>query len=678
MRRSSVLFLALLCLVMSFSIASCKQEGMNYEEYWNKFTSDTSSTHPVDTPSTHPSDTTGTQIDTSEVQVDPIVDPIIEPVEDSLLRATTWEYPSDGTGTGTVLIVGGGATGVAAALECSRLGVQTILVEEYPWLGGMLTSAGVTATDGCYNLRGGIFGEFADALAKHYGGLSKLKTGWVSNMLFEPKVGEEILEKMCAAEPCLTVEIGWYMTGLSKKSRGWTVTFAGVDGGSKTIDCEVLIDGTELGDVAKAAGVKYHIGMDSQSYTGESQAIGPNEIIQDITMVMTIKNYGKDMTIAKPEGYDESKYVNCCKNSYNTPFDTGQTLWSPAEMMSYGLLPGGEVMLNWPIFGNDYYVNIIEMSRSEREAAIAKAKQHSLGYLYFMQTKLGYNKYGLADDQYPTDDRFPFIPYHRESRRIEGEYLFTVTECSSPFTYKTPGYRTGIAVGDYPVDHHHYQYAGWKSVQINFPKIVPFALPLGCLIPLGVEDLIVGEKSISVSNIVNGTTRLQPVTLQIGQASGVIAALSILGGRSPREVDIRRVQSILLEAGAYIEPYLDTGPGMDGYEAVQRIGATGILRGKGETVGWSNQCNFNVSNALKWSDLYLSDYYGIPYNNSSAQVTGDEFIALFEQISGKPVDGLDKLVGAKSLTRKQAAIYLDSYLHPFESIPLHFDGTLAK
>ena len=79
-----------------------------------------------------------------------------------------------------------------------------------------------------------------------------------------------------------------------------------------TYDCDILIDATELGDVAKAAGVRYRIGMDSSAETGEAAAIGPNDVVQDMTMVMTLKKYDRDMPSTRPEGYDESLYVNCC------------------------------------------------------------------------------------------------------------------------------------------------------------------------------------------------------------------------------------------------------------------------------------------------------------------------------------------------------------------------------
>lgn len=582
--------------------------------------------------------------------------------------------PTPYTGDGVVLIVGGGASGCSAGIQAARMGVKTIIVEESPWLGGMLTSAGVTATDGCYNLRAGTFAEFTDLLAKHYGSYGALQSGWVSNILFEPKIGESVFETLTSREKNLTVVKEARFESLTKLAKGWKVLFTGKDGSQLSYHCDILLDCTELGDVAKAAGVRYRIGMDSPSDFGESAAIGPNNVIQDLTMVMTLKDYGRDVTIEKPEGYDETRYLNCCKNPYNVPNDTGQTLWEPSKMLSYGLTPKKKYMINWPIFGNDWYANIIEMDREQREEAIKEAKLHSLGFLYFIQTRLGYKNLGLADDEYPSEDLFPFYPYHRESRRIYGEYTFTVDEAAN--TFMNDAYRTGIAVGDYPVDHHHWMYSDWKSIVINFPKIVPFSVPLGCIIPKEVDGLIVAEKSISVSNLINGSTRLQPVVMELGQAAGSLAALSILKEQNPREINIREVQQSLLDSRALIMPYNDCLPGNAYFQAVQHIGATGIMRGYGRTEGWANKCDFRLNDALVWSDLYLDEYYGIPRNISSAKITPNELKALIEQISGETTS--IPLSEAGSISRKEAAKYLDQYLAPFSSINIGWDGKILK
>ena len=608
--------------------------------------------------------------DSTEIRDSTITDPV-----DTTDTPDIPEIPEDpADGKGVILVVGGGASGCSAGIQAARMGMETIIVEESPWLGGMLTSAGVTATDGCYYLRGGLFAEFTDALAKHYGSYNALKTGWVSNILYEPHIGEEIFERLCAAEENLTVVKNTRFESLSKKAKGWTVCFTDKDGKAVSYDCDLPIDATELGDVAKAAGVRYRLGMDSGADTGESAAIGPNDIVQDLTMVMTLKNYGKDMSIEMPEGYDESLYVNCCKNSLNVPSNTGQTLWEPSMMMSYGCCPGGKWMINWPISGNDYYTNLVDLSREEREKEIEKAKQHSLGFLYFIQTRLGYNTYYLADDEYPTGDLFPFIPYHRESRRIYGEHLFTVDEAAS--TFSTDAYRTGIAVGDYPVDHHHYALKNWYDYKIDFPKIIPFSLPLGCLVPLEVEDLIVAEKSVSVSNLINGSTRLQPVVMELGQAAGAMAVSALRHECAVREVSIREVQLSLLESGALMLPYRDCLGSHTDFVAVHKIGLTGILRGDGKTVGWSNECNFKPTVALCWKDLFLEDYYGIAYNESSAYVTGAEFLQLLESICGKAIEDFPDC-NAPMITRAKAARYIDRYLDPF-SRPVDWHGTLKE
>ncbi len=582
-----------------------------------------------------------------------------------------------------VLIVGGGASGTMAGLQASRMGCKTVIAEETVWIGGMLTSAGVSAIDGNYRLRGGLFGEFTDALAQHYGGYEALKTAWVSNIMFEPSVGEAIFESKVAKEKNLTLYKEYRFEGAEKLAGGgWKVHFSTPDG-KKTIKCKVLIDGTELGDVAKACGVKYHIGFDPKSYTHEATALeSGNDLVQDMTMVMTLKDYGPgaDMTIACPQGYDVNKYVNCCLNPLNNPdIDKGQQKWSPEMMLSYGKLQNGKYMINWPVEANDFYANIIELSREQREEVIHQAKLRTLGFLYFLQTELGYKNLGLANDEYPTQDLLAFFPYHRESRRIEGEYLFTLDELAD--RYSRTAYRTGIAVGDYPVDHHHYACPQWREFShLWFGKVPSYTLPAGTLIPLDVEDLVVAEKSISVSNLVNGTTRLQPVVCEIGQAAGVFAALAIKNECALRDVKVRDVQKVLLDAGAYIQPYLDLPLSDPDFKALQRVGSTGILHAEGRNVAWSNETWMRVNEPLRWNDLYLEDYYGIGHNPSNEEVSAEEFVRLLCGISSKEESQVRAALGdvqTGTLTRLHAVRAIDKVLSPFD-VQVDFKGQLIK
>lgn len=474
-----------------------------------------------------------------------------------------------------VIVAGGGASGVCAGIQAARSGADALILEEGPWLGGMLTSAGVSAIDGNYRLRSGIFGEFCDSLALRYGGYEALKSGWVSNILFEPHVGSEIFDNMAAgAGGNLTVRRSTAIVGVEKLKKGWRVSTSNGD-----FTCRILIDCTELGDVAKLCGVRYAIG-------------NGRGIVQDMTYVITIQDFGPgaDCTIPEPEGYKVENYANCCANPLNSPdFEKGQPMWSPEMMLSYGRLPGGKVMLNWPVEANDFYANVIDASPDERAAALRSAKNRALGYLYFIQTELGLKNLGIAEGEYPTEDGLPPIPYYRESRRIEGEAHFTYEAAARPYDVEEPLYRTGIAVGDYPVDHHHYAHPDWKNLHKSYSPIPSFTVPAGAMIPLGVEDLIVAEKSICTDSIVNGATRLQPVVMGLGQAAGVMAAMAVERDCRVRDLSVRRVQEALLEAGARIQPYLDIEPEDEDFKALQRAGSTGCFRAEGRFEDWRGE-----------------------------------------------------------------------------------------
>lgn len=582
-----------------------------------------------------------------------------------------------------VLVVGGGASGIAAGVESARLGASTMIVEETPWLGGMLTSAGVSAIDGNFRLRAGFWGEFLDSLIKYYGSPKALSTGWVSNVLFEPKVGSIILDSIAAAEPHLRIERETVVTSLRRDGQGWIATVKGASGVYE-IASRVVIDATELGDIAKMAGVKYDIGMESRLATGEDVApLEENGIIQDLTYVAILKDYGTDATIERPEGYNPNLYACCAVNDLCVNPSEPDRMWSKDMMISYGRLPGGKYMINWPIEGNDYYLDIIEMTPEQRAEALKKAKQHTLGFVYFIQHELGFSNLSLADDEFPTADRLPFIPYHRESRRIHGKVRFGLNHITTPYDTKQPLYRTSIAVGDYPVDHHHARYTGSEALpRLYFHPVPSFGLPLGCLIPETLDNFIVAEKSVSVSNIVNGTTRLQPVVMQIGTAAGALAALAT-GQRVPvSRVDVREVQRTVLDAGGYIVPLLDVEKNSPLFKPYQRIASTGILRAEGRNVGWSNQTWLRADTLLYHHELdgFKEFYPETGKFKGRGEVTvaqASEMILAVAAAQGLPYTynnienawrevSHDEMKPESAITRGMFAILVDSLLHPFD------------
>jgi hypothetical protein len=580
-----------------------------------------------------------------------------------------------------LIIIGGGASGTAAGISAARLGLTTLIIEETTWLGGMLTSAGVSAIDGNHQISGGIYGEFKKALENHYGGAEALATGWVSHTLFEPSVGNQILQRMASQESNLRVDFQSVWKSAKFEKNNWGVSYI-KNGKNFEVTSQLLIDATELGDVAASQGLPYRLGMDAREVIGEEFApLSANSIIQDMTYVVTLQDYGQgvDKTIPKPANYDPSEFECACAHA-DPITDFAPTL-DCTKMLNYGKLPNGKYMVNWPNCGNDFYLNVIEMTPQERLKALDAAKAVSLRFVYFIQNELGFKNLGLAEDEYPTDDDLPMIPYHRESRRYFGLVDFTLPYVLNPYSAPSPLYRTGVVTGDYTIDHHHKKNLDAPSIDFIKIRVPSYSIPLGALVPKHHSGLILAEKSISVSNIVNGATRLQPVVLGIGQAAGTLAAVAIHSNKAPSEVSIRQIQQKMLRQGAYLMPFIDVNNKHRYFEQVQKIGLTGILKGVGVPYLWANQTwfyperlvtEFELVDGLRTMYPELKDYWGA----SGSYLSGERFLGILQIILPDfTEDDLAKVKvsnkfeavfsGDSYLNRLQVSILLDEILDPF-------------
>jgi hypothetical protein len=480
-----------------------------------------------------------------------------------------------------LLVVGGGTGGTAAAIQAARQGVQTILVSETPWLGGMLTCAGVAAPDGneLVAFQTGLWGAFLQELRhRQTGGLDN---SWVSMFSYDPRIGAKVLADWVQQLPNLKWIAG--QTPLEVLQQGSCIT--GVRFADFIVKAKVTLDATELGDLLALAEVPHRWGWELQSEFGEPSApVMPNDLtkrypVQAPTWVVILKDFG---TAA------DAPEIPAPPHDAPEQFAGAWEGYGAQMFLNYGRLPGGLFMINWPVRGNDYGEGVGRLveSPSKRQQFLQEACWHTQSFARFIQTQLG-RRYGLADNIFPYSPfgggAYALHPYYRESRRLQG--LVTLREqdilpvaggrvASLPMDVAGRVSAIGrqdtvasIAVGNYPNDHH---YPG-----INFPlkpKSIrwggrwtgtPFTIPYGCLVPVSADGLLVCEKNISVSHIANGATRLQPVVMNIGQAAGMAAALCIELGCQPRDLPVRRIQEALLQdpvAPAAIIPLFNLPP----------------------------------------------------------------------------------------------------------------------
>ncbi|MBR8829390.1 MAG: FAD-dependent oxidoreductase [Gomphosphaeria aponina SAG 52.96 = DSM 107014] len=455
-----------------------------------------------------------------------------------------------------ILVVGGGTGGTVAAIQAARRGINTIIVSETPWLGGMLTSAGVSAPDGNELLpfQTGIWGAFLRSLQQRQPG--GLNNAWVSMFTYNPRIGAEIFADWVQELPNLS----WIKNQIPREVLHQNNRVTGVKFADFVIQAKITLDGTELGDLLPLAEIPYRWGWELQAEFNEPSAPPSfNELtskypVQAPTWVVILQDYGKEAIapqIPPPPHYNPENFTGAWDN------------YGAEKFLNYGRLPGNLLMLNWPISGNDYGVNLNRLvaSAKERKQVLQEAYFHSQGFAHFIQNQLG-RRYGLAQNIFPNHSAFALHPYYRESRRLQGKV--TVTENNILFSNNNSN---AIAIGNYPNDHHypHSQFT-LKPKSMRWGGRLTgtaFTIPYHSLIPSSTLGFIACEKNISVSHIANGCTRLQPVVMNIGQAAGMAAALCIELNCEPWELEVRKLQEALLTdsfAPAAIIPLLNLPP----------------------------------------------------------------------------------------------------------------------
>ncbi|MBD1883078.1 FAD-dependent oxidoreductase [Microcoleus vaginatus] len=472
-----------------------------------------------------------------------------------------------------VLVVGGGTGGTAAAVQAARRGAKTILVSEFPWLGGMLTAAGVSAPDGneLAAFQTGLWGAFLRELQQRQPG--GLDWGWVSFFTYDPRIGAEIFADWVKCLP----NLHWISGQKAQDVLYEGDRISGVRFADFTVSAKITLDATELGDLLALAEVGHRWGWEFQAEWGEpsapaaSNTLTESYSVQAPTWVAIMQDFGQGALapeIPAPPVDNPDRFIGAWDG------------YTPEQFLNYGRLPGGLLMINWPIRGNDYGEGVDRLIKSEasRQEFLQESLWHTESFARFIQTQLG-PRYGLAQNIFPISTienphnssllrSFALHPYYRESRRLRG--ISTVIEQDilpiaggrvAKLPINAEGICEAVAIGNYANDHHYP--SGDIPLQ---PKSIrwggrwtgtPFTIPYSALIPASTDGLLVCEKNISVSHIANGATRLQPTVMNIGQAAGMAAALCAESGCQPRDLPVRVLQEALLqdsEASAAVVP----------------------------------------------------------------------------------------------------------------------------
>lgn len=496
-----------------------------------------------------------------------------------------------------VAVIGGGLGGVAAALSALDAGRSVVLTEEYAWLGGQLTSQAVTLDEHTWieefgstaryrALRNGI----RDYYRRNYPLTDVARAephlnpgrGLVGRNCAEPQVGVAVIEAMLApyrATGRLTiVQPAVAVAADVDGDRVAAVTVRG-EHGETTIEADLFVDATELGDLLPLTGAEHVTGFESRHQHGEPSA--PDEAQpgnqQAFSWCFIVDHVDGDHTIDRPAEYDHWRsrrpdYWGAPMISLTGPdprtletftrtftpnpppvaeiadqrSDAGdRELWTFRRMLARdnfrpGAYPSDVVLVNWPMIDHidGVLVDVDDEARRRTEAA---ARQQSLSMLYWLQTEAprpdggtGYPGLRLRADLGQGPDGLAMAPYIRESRRMLTELTVTENDLSIAIagTDAPKTFDDTVGVGMYRIDLHP---SSGGDNYIDLPSR-PFEIPLGSLIHRRMENLLPAGKNIGTTHITNGAYRLHPVEWGIGEAAGRLAAFSLDHRVAPRAV----------------------------------------------------------------------------------------------------------------------------------------------
>lgn len=537
-----------------------------------------------------------------------------------------------------ILVIGGGLGGVAAAVTASRAGYRVCLTEENPWLGGQCTSQGVSALDEHQYIEtfGGtaLYYEFRRGIRAFYSAHCDLSEkalsapffnpgdGWVSRLCFEPQAALSAILAMAVPQIEENRLQIFYHARVHRAAvdgdRIHSVTVAQPDYERHLcFHAAYYLDATELGDLLPLLGIPYITGAESRDQTGEphARADGPApELVQTFTYPFVVDfRPNENHTIPKPPDYEHNRdhqpytltlrygardltyKVFAAVPKLPGAFWTYRRILS-ADNFAPGQVAGDLAMINWA--GNDFKGgNIIDRPPEEQAVILQKAKNLSLGLLYWLQTEVprddgqghGYPEMHLRPDLLGTADGLSQYPYIRESRRIQARKTVLEQEVLSRFQphARAALFPDSVGLGLYPIDIH-----GVPGDVAATGPTKPFQIPLGALIPRQLTNLLPACKNIGVTHMTNGCYRLHPVEWNIGESAAHLAAFCLGEGKSPSTVFdspelVRSFQQRLLNQGIPLYWYEDLPAQHPAWKAAQLLAVTGIWPGAEDHLGFA-------------------------------------------------------------------------------------------
>jgi len=406
-----------------------------------------------------------------------------------------------------VIVVGGGPGGVPAAVSAARNSARVLLVERYGFLGGMATAALVNPymkyKAGDTVLTRGLFHEFLDKLQ----GAGAILP---DRQHFDDEPMKWLLDRF-VLDSGADLLLHTMAIGVLRKRNRIKAVRVFHKGGIEDLSADIFIDSTGDGDLAAWAGAKIEIGREG------------DHGCQPLTSAFRMAN----VVVAR---MPESQEIN---RLYDEAKAKGEVANPRENVLKFKTVHPDVVHFNTTRIIGETSLDGWSMTQAEIEGRrqvedMAKFLiKHVAGFENSYLIKTG-TQIGV-----------------RESRRVMGNYVLTADDVLSARHFED-----GIACACYDIDIHNPSGGGTDIRRLK--EGTYYQIPYRCLLPEGVDNLIVASRCISADHAAHSSLRVMPIVWALGQAGGTAAALCVKKKILPSALDAAELKSLLTQQGAFV------------------------------------------------------------------------------------------------------------------------------
>lgn len=423
-----------------------------------------------------------------------------------------------------VVVVGAGSAGSSAAISAARRGARTLLLDRLPFLGGTSTAvldtfyAFYTPGKAVRRVVGGLGWEVAERLRAAGVAFERPNTyGAGMGVTYDPEVLKVVWERL-ADEAGVEVLLHTCATGVRLRDGQVRAIRLWNKGGESIVEAGAVIDASGDADLSAMAGVPY-----------EDACSTPR--VQSLSTIFRLANVDVERAANVPKAELWSMMRQAAESGrYQLPRLEGSWHRTPHR---------GVVTVHMTRIPNVDATDPVQLTRAEVEGRRQVQEYHR----FLRDLVLGFEQSVLVATS-------PVIGV-RESRRVIGDYRLTREDVLGARRFPDE-----IALCAAPIEDH---LASTDTVWSYVPESSVYGIPYRCLLPIGVEGMLVAGRCFSATHDAHGSARSMATCMAMGHAAGIAAALAVNSDTTPRSVEPGILRRYLSDDGALLEPLETVG-----------------------------------------------------------------------------------------------------------------------